>query len=187
MVRWEQSQMNITDAATARNKKQLGIKTSEYWSWILIQLKHSTNMLRPWIDSKISLIIFNIDYSLVVTPATLIRTKKSWVSKCENGSVRGWCAWETGLSQKRRTKYKYFSAGDNVQKLFCRQKRKKIRKEVFPDQEEQRRPTEHKTEALGKGKKPLHQLQVSDRLNLTHFFSGYFSSLYTSNNVFGKF
>ena len=62
---------------------------------------------------------------------------------------------------------------------------------LFPDQEEQRRPTGHKTEALGKGKKPLHQLQVSDRLNLTekstHFFSGYFSSLYTSNNVFGKF
>ena len=78
--------------------------------------------------------------------------------------------------------YRNFSAGSSG---------KKIRKEVFPDQEEQRRPTGHKTEALGKGKKPLHQLQVSDRFNLTgkstHFFSGYFSSLYTSNNVFGKY
>ena len=149
MVRWEQSQMNITDAATARNKKQLGIKTSEYWSWILIQLKHSTNMLRPWMDSKISLTVFNIDHPPVVTPATLIRTKKSWVSKCENGSVRGWCAWETGFSQKKEQStdnvllvimYRNFSAGSSG---------KKIRKEVIPDQEEQRRPTRHKTEALG--------------------------------------
>ena len=54
--------------------------------------------------------------------------------------------------------YRNFSAGSSG---------KKIRKEVIPDQEEQRRPTGHKTEALGKGKKPLHQLQVSDRLNLT--------------------
>ena len=150
MVRWEQSQMNITDAATARNKKQLGIKTSEYWSWILIQLKHSTNMLRPWIDSKISLIIFNIDYSLVVTPATLVRTNKQVES--QNARMAAWegDALEKQVYPKKEEQstntsllvimYRNFSAGSSG---------KKIRKEVIPDQEEQRRPTRHKTEALG--------------------------------------
>ena len=161
MVRWEQSQMNITDAATARNKKQLGMKTSQYRS-----------------------------RSLVVTPATLIRTNKQVES--QNARMAAWegDALEKQVYPKKEEQstntsllvimYRNFSAGSSG---------KKIRKEVFPDQEEQRRPPGHKTEALGK--KPLHQLQVSDRFNLTwkstHFFSGYFSSLYTSNNVFGKY
>ena len=161
MVRWERSQMNITDAATARNKKQLGMKTSQYWS-----------------------------RSLVVTPATLIRTNKQVES--QNARMAAWegDALEKQVYPKKEEQstntsllvimYRNFSAGSSG---------KKIRKEVFPDQEEQRRPTGHKTEALGK--KPLHQLQVSDRFNLTrkstNFFSGYFSSLYTSNNVFGKY
>ena len=125
--------------ATARNKKQLGMKTSQYWS-----------------------------RSLVVTPATLIRTNKQVES--QNARMAAWegDALEKQVYPKKEEQstntsllvimYRNFSAGSSG---------KKIRKEVFPDQEEQRRPPGHKTEALGKGKKPLHQLQVSDRFNLT--------------------
>ena len=138
MVRWERSQMNITDAATARNKKQLGMKTSQYWS-----------------------------RSLVVTPATLIRTNKQVES--QNARMAAWegDALEKQVYPKKEEQstntlllvimYRNFSAGSGG---------KKIRKEVFPDQEEQRRPTWHKSEALGKGKKPLHQLQVSEKAHI---------------------